>query len=84
MNALKEISKEEMVRAKQFIKCFVEKEFNCLEKDEKEIKSRELLFGYEGYRKIKGEIFVILMLPEGIKGAIDEEGNLFDISFFPY
>lgn len=79
MNALKEISKEEMVRAKQFIKCFVEKEFNCLEKDEKEIKSRELLFGYEGYKKRKGKSFVILTLPEGVPAGIDEAGNLYDL-----
>lgn len=77
MNALKEISKEEMMRAKKFIKCFVEKEFNCLEKDKKEIKARELLFGYEGYKK-KGKSFVILMLPEGVLGAIDSRGNLYD------
>ena len=69
---------------------FVEEQFMVLSEKDKVImvlsekdkvkKIRELLVGFQNTKKINGNFFVVLQLPEGVEGAIDSQGRLYDLN----
>lgn len=59
---------------------FVEENFSGLGEKDKITKIGEFLVGYEETKKVKGNLFIVLQLPEGYKGAIDLKGNLYDLN----
>jgi hypothetical protein len=59
---------------------FVEEEFQSLSEQGKVKKIGEFLGGFEKTKKRNGTFLVILQLPEGVKGAIDLQGRLYDLS----
>jgi len=65
--------------AKDFVRAFVNREYRPIDTKEEEKKMKEILIGYEGYKKIDGDFFVILRLPEGSEAAIDSQGRLYDL-----
>jgi hypothetical protein len=62
------------------IKKFVDREYESLKIEDREKKMKEVLVGYEGYKKINGNFFVVLRLPEGAEAAIDSQGRLYDLN----
>jgi len=58
---------------------FVAKEFGPLSEEDKIKKIGEYLEGFQRRKKINGTNLVILQLPEGVKGAINPQGKLFDL-----
>lgn len=81
MNALKEGIKD-MAIAERFIRKFVNKQYPFLSEKKLKMKAKEILVGYEDIKIVKGEIFIITRLPEGIKVIIDEKGNFRDFDEF--
>ena len=61
------------------VKIFVKREYNIVDIEEEKKKIEEILIGYIEYKKIKETSFVILQLPEGSYGAIDQRGVLYDL-----
>ena len=59
---------------------FVAEEFKPLREGDKIKKIGELLKGFEDTKKINGNFFVVLRLPEGIEAAIDLQGRLYDLN----
>jgi len=58
---------------------FVDKEFGPLSENDKIKKSGELLTRVEFIKKNGNDVFVVLYLPEGVRGAIDSQGKLCDV-----
>jgi hypothetical protein len=80
MNTLKEKVKEREVLKN--IKRFVSKQFSDLGREDKEIKLREILIGFEGYESIRNKNFVVVRLPEGVTVVINDKGNFYDFDEF--
>jgi len=59
---------------------FIEKEFRPLREKDKITKVGEFLVGYQETKKVKGNLFIILQLPEGVEAAIDLQGKLYDLN----
>ena len=59
---------------------FVDQEFNSLSESDKVKKSGELLIKFEFTKKTGNDIFVVIRLPEGVNGAIDSQGKLYDLN----
>ena len=59
---------------------FVEKEFKPLKEVEKVKKIGQFLEGFEGTKKVNDILFVIVQLPEGVKGVIGPKGKLYDLN----
>jgi hypothetical protein len=80
MNALKEKVKEREILRN--IKRFVSKQFPDLGREDKEIKLKEILIGFEGYESIRKKNFVVVRLPEGVTVVINDKGNFYDFDEF--
>lgn len=61
------------------VKIFVKREYNIVDTEEEKKKIAEMLIGYIKCKEIKETSFVILRLPEGSYGAIDQYGFLYDL-----
>ena len=59
---------------------FVQEQFKPLNERDKVKKIGEFLEGFQGTKRVNGNLFVILQLPEGHTGAIDLRGNLYDLN----
>jgi len=67
-------------RITKAVEKFVEEQFMVLSEKDKVKKIGEFLVGFQNTKKINGNFFVVLQLPEGVEGAIDSQGRLYDLN----
>lgn len=81
MNAFfkEKVKKREVLRN---LERFVSKQFPDLGREDKEVKLREILIGFEGYGSIRKKNFVVVRLPEGVTVVINDKGDFYDIDEF--
>ncbi|MDD3491833.1 MAG: hypothetical protein PHG13_02645 [Candidatus Pacebacteria bacterium] len=67
---------------KKYVNAFIKKQYPHLKNKDKNIKVKELMFGFQGIRVVNDKTFVTLRLPEGVKAIVSINGSFRDEDFF--